>query len=448
MIKEDVNFVHSLYAQANAQLDSKAVAIFWSIVSFFIVAFMWASNAYIDELARGTGKVIPAEKIQTIQSLDGGILSDIIVKEGDRVTKNQNLMKIDTTRFKASLDEQKQAYYSSLATKARLMVEYKIQPKNIVPKIQFPKELLKHKNLKELIYSEQKLLESRVSELQSNLSIFENQLGQKVQELIELKSKEKQLKKTRKFIVQEADTIRRLVRSGAKSKIDLIAIEKELNQVDGDIEATKLSIPRSELAIKEAKAKILEKLKNFKSEVAVELQKTNAEIKKLKSKIVSEKDKLNKTVIKSPVDGIIKTININTIGGVVKSGMDLIEIVPDSEILLVEARIDPKDIAFINPNQKVIIKFTAYDFSIYGGLEGKITEISADSIIDKNSKDNKPYYKVVIRANTNHLEMNGDKLAIIPGMVTSVDIVTGKKTILDFILKPILKTKQSALHER
>ena len=164
--------------------------------------------------------------------------------------------------------------------------------------------------------------------------------------------------------------------------------------------------------------------------------------------MVSERDKLAKTVITSPVNGIIKLININTIGGVVKSGMDLIEIVPDSDVLLIEAKIDPKDIAFINPSLRAIVKLTAYDFSIYGGLEGEIIEISADSIVDEKSKDQKSYYKIVIKTNKNHLKKDGEKLPIIPGMVASVDIVTGKKTILDFILKPILKTKEGALHER
>ena len=183
-------------------------------------------------------------------------------------------------------------------------------------------------------------------------------------------------------------------------------------------------------------------------EASNELQKINTEIKKYESKLVSDEDKLDKTILVSPVDGIIKQINVNTIGGVVKSGMDLIEIVPQSDILLVEAKIDPKDIAFINPQQKAIVKITAYDFSIYGGLEGKIVEISADSIEDKDNKDKTSYYKVVIKTEQNYLEKDKQKLPIIPGMVTTVDIVTGKKSILDFLLKPILKTKANALHER
>ena len=208
------------------------------------------------------------------------------------------------------------------------------------------------------------------------------------------------------------------------------------------------SIPKSQYAIKEAKNRIIERIRNFKSEALQELQKVNADIKKYKAILVSESDKLDKTIIKSPVNGFIKQLDVNTIGGVVQSGMNLIEIVPQSDILLIEAKIDPKDIAFISPNLKAVVKFTAYDFAIYGALEGKIIEISADSIKDKESKDDKSYYRIVIKTNKNYLERNTVKFPIIPGMIANVDIITGNKTVLDFLLKPILKAKQDSLHER
>jgi adhesin transport system membrane fusion protein len=239
-----------------------------------------------------------------------------------------------------------------------------------------------------------------------------------------------------------------MVKSGSKSTVELLKIENSYNQTKGDLESSTLSIPRSKSAINEAQSKIDEKIHQFKIDASAQLQEVEAELKKIESRLVSDNDKLSKTIVRSPVNGIVKQININTIGGVVKSGDTLIEIVPDSDMLLIEAKIDPKDIAFINPTLKAVVKITAYDFSIYGGLEGKIVEISADSIKDKDSKDGKSYYKVVVKTNKNYLERDGKKLPIIPGMIASVDIVTGKKTIMDFILKPILKTKQGALHER
>lgn len=446
MAKSDVNFVHSLYAQANSQVNKKVNHLFVFIIGFVVVLFVWAAISEIDELARGEGKVIPSEKIQTLQNLDGGVVSEILTKEGEHVIKGEPLMKIDTTRFQASLEENHQAYLSLVAATVRLEAEYRFNPKEEVRALVFPNDVVKY--AKEYAISENKLYNTRIEEFRSSLMILENQLGQKVQELVEMKNKKKQLQKNLDLTKDEMKTIQRLVKKGAKSNIELISIQKEYSTLEGELQASTLAIPRLELSIKEAQNKIIEKVKNFKSESAMELQKKMAELKKYQSKLVSESDKLDKTVIKSSVNGIVKTIHINTIGGVVKSGMDLIEIVPDSDILFVEAKIDPKDIAFINPSQDVIVKITAYDFSIYGGLHGRIREISADSIKDEDSKDGKTYYKIVVETDKNYLEKDGKKYYIIPGMIASVDIITGKKTILDFILKPILKTKQSALHER
>jgi len=446
MARDDINFVDSLYEQANMKSSKKVDMLFFMIVLFFVSALIWASLSKIDELARGEGKVIPSEKIQTIQSLDGGIISKILVKQGEFVKVGQPLMNIDTTRFQASLDENKQAYLAVLASQVRLKAENKFQLKSRNKKLVFPKNVfLKHKNL---VQNETNLYNARISEFRSTITILETQLAQKVQELVELKSKLRQLNDSKSLVQEEYNTVLKLVETGAKSKFDLLKTKKELNIIRGDIRATQASIPKAQYAIKESKNRIIEKIRNFKSEALGELQKVNSEIQKYKSKLISESDKLDKTIIKSPVNGFIKQLNINTIGGVVRTGMDLIEIVPQSDILLVEAKIDPKDIAFINPDLKAVVKITAYDFSIYGALEGKIIEISADSIIDKESKDQKSYYRIVVKTDKNYLEKNGRKLSIIPGMIASVDIITGNKTILDFLLKPILKTKQDSLHER
>jgi adhesin transport system membrane fusion protein len=443
---EDVEFVHTLYAQSNAKIKKYTLVLFFIIVLFFTSAITWAYWAEIDELARGEGKVIPSAKIQTIQSLDGGVIAEILVKEGFIVKKGQPLMKIDTTRYKASLDENTNALEDLIASKVRLKAEINLDINKPLPKLKFnDKKLDKYP---EIIKIQKSMFRTRYDELKSSISVLKSQVRQKKQELVELKSKRNQLYRSIQLIKEEMATIEKLVKRRAKANIELISIKREYNGILGDYNATRLAIPRSLQAIKESQNKITEKISMFHSAAAKEYQKVNNEMKKYESKVVSESDKLDKTVIVSPVDGIIKQIHFNTIGGVVRSGVDLIEIVPQSEVLLVEAKIDPKDIAFINPSQKAIVKITAYDFSIYGGLEGKIVEISADSIKDEDSKDGKTYYKVVIQTKKNYLEKDGEKLSIIPGMIASVDIVTGQKSILDFILKPILKTKDSALHER
>jgi len=446
MAKEDIDFIHTLQAQVNAEPSNVTNKFFYIIVGVFVSALIWAYFSPIDELARGEGKVIPSEKIQKIQSLDGGIVSEILVREGNFVKKGQPLIKIDTTRFKASLDENKKAYWALLVSKVRLETAFEMNVKERTPRLIFSKEL--QKNVPDVISHEKKLFNAQVKELKIALKILENQLGQKIQELFEQKAKKKQLLSTRVLINEEYKTIARLVNSKAKSKIELIKVKKELNVINGDISAINASIPKAELTIKEAKNRIIEKIDNYKSEVLQFLQEENVELKKYESILIEEEDKLEKTVVKSPVNGFIKLINVNTVGGVVRSGDDLIEIVPQSEALLIEAKIDPKDIAFINPEQKTIVKITSYDFSIFGGLEGKIVDISADSLIDKEDKNQKTYYRILVKTNKNHLERKGKHYPIIPGMIASVDIITGQKTILDFLLKPILKTKQNALHER
>jgi membrane fusion protein, adhesin transport system len=444
--KEDLEFIHSSYAHSNEKPGSTSKVIFILIVGIFTIFILWAEFAEIDELARGKGKVIPTDKIQTVQSLDGGIISEIFIKEGDIVKFDDPLMKIDTTRFQATLEESKQEYLSLLAVKARLEIESTIDIDKDLPEIKFDSKVLNDDSKYNI--NEKLLLENRFRELKSSINVLKSQENQKIQELKEIESTIRKSTDSLGFIEQQRKTIRKLVERGIKSNFDLLNIEKEYNQTKGDLETAKLSISRSNYAINEAQNKIKEKINIFKSDASNELQKAAGQINRFEAKLVGDRDKVAKTTITSPVDGIIKQLNFNTIGGVVQSGIDLIEIVPLSDALVVEAKIDPKDIAFINPSQKAIIKITAYDFSIYGGLVGKIVEISADTIVDKESKEGKSYYRVLVKTDKNYLERKGKKLPIIPGMIATVDIVTGKKSILDFLLKPILKVKQDSLHER
>uniref|UniRef100_UPI004048E759 HlyD family type I secretion periplasmic adaptor subunit n=2 Tax=Aliarcobacter sp. TaxID=2321116 RepID=UPI004048E759 len=444
--ENDLEFIYSSYSNANEKPDRTSNIIFLLIIGIFSTLIIWAAFSEIDELARGNGKVIPTDKIQTVQSLDGGIISEIFIKEGDIVKFDDPLLKIDTTRFQATLEESKQEYLSLLALKTRLEIESTIDIDKPLPSLEFDKKVLDDSSRYDI--NEKLLLENRFRELKSSLNVLKSQENQKIQELKEIESTIEKLTESLGYIEKQRLTIRKLVERGIKSNFDLLDIEKEYNLTRGDLQTAKLSISRSEYAILEANNRIKEKINTFKAEASNELQKTVSQINRFEARLVGDRDKVAKTTITSPVDGIIKQLNFNTIGGVVQSGMDLVEIVPLSDALVVEAKIDPKDIAFINPSQKAIIKITAYDFAIYGGLDGKIVEISADTIVDKDSKDGKSYYRVLVKTDKNYLERKGRKLPIIPGMVASVDIVTGKKTILDFILKPILKVKQDSLHER
>lgn len=443
--ENDLAFVNPLYGQMYDKPRPKIDLLFVLVIIVVSGLLIWANFAKIDEVARGKGKVIPSNKIQKVQNLDGGLISEILVKSGEHVVKEQPLMKIDTTRFQASLEEVEEERLTLIAKKTRLEAQLDFNPSKRVKDIKFPKNI---EGLPEYEDIENSVYKNKIDEYKSSLKILELQFEQKIQEKKEIESKIRQLKKSVNLVKEQLITIEKMTRSGSKSKVEFLNMQKEFNQLQGDLDSAKLSLPRSKLAISEAENKIREKVKSFKAETYKELQEVNSQLNKMEAKLVSEADKLEKTIIRSPVNGIIKQININTIGGVVKSGVDLIEIVPDSDTLLIEAKIDPKDIAFISPAQKAVVKITAYDFSVYGGLEGRIIEISADSIKDTESKDGKSYYQVIVKTQKNYLERNNEKLPIIPGMVASVDIVTGKKTIMDFFLKPIIKIKEGALHER
>jgi len=446
MSQKDINFVNSLYGVVNEKESSKINFLFFIIVILISILILWSNTSKIDELTVANGKVIPSSKIQKEQYFDGGIVSKILVKEGDHVLLNQDLMYIDTTRIKATFEETKESLSFLEAKKLRFEKELKISYSKKYKELVYSRELLESSF--DFVENQKSIFKNNFYERQNSIKILRLQEKQKKVELKEIKAQVSRLKSEITLIKEEYSTINRMVKNGTKSKIELLKIKKEYNTLKGDLKAAELSIPRSKLSIEESSVQIKEKTQSIKSSILEKLQETISDINKINSRLISDNDKLEKTIIKSPVNGIIKQININTIGSVVKSGIDILEIVPDSDILYIEAKIDPKDIAFINPTLKAIVKLTAYDFSIYGGLEASIIEISADSIKDTDSKDNKSYYKLLVKTNKNYLEYNGKKLPIIPGMIASVDIVTGKKTIMDFILKPILKVKDGSFHER
>jgi len=442
----DLRFVNPLYRAANEMASFRMNLLFLVLFATFATLIVWANIAQIDELTSGQGKVIPSGKLQKIQYLDGGTVAEILVKEADHVVVGQELLKVDTTRFQSSFEETQENILSLKTKKVRLKKELTLDYKGPLPKLVFGKELTK--TASQYIQSQRDIFRSTYYKRKNNLRVVSLQYRQKLQELREIQSKETQLRQTRKFTKEQLNNIKKMVKSGSKSRHELLAIEKEYNTLSGDLRAASLSIPRARLGIEEAQALMEEKLQIIKTEISIELEETINKIRTIEAHLVSDTDKLDKTTIVSPVNGTVKQININTIGSVIQSGADLIEIVPDSDILFIEAKIDPKDIAFINPESRALVKLTAYDFSIYGGLNASIVEISVDSIEDKDSKDGKSYYRVVLKTDKNYLEYHGKKLRIIPGMVASVDIFTGKKTVMDFILKPILKVRQGAFHER
>ncbi len=426
-----------LAAKLQGPRPASKILLFF-VVLFFVAAGFWASTAYIDEVTHGEGKVIPSSQVQVIQNLEGGILKEILVTEGEIVEPGQVLLRIDDTGFASSLGEMKGNYNTLLAQISRLKAEAE------GTELAFPDSL--EKEAPEIISAERNLYTARQAEMKSQLDILGQQVDQRRQEMVEVEGKLTKLRQQLSLTQEELDLIAPLVKKGIVPKLDHLRLRKEVNDIKGEIETTKLAIPRAEAALREGEQRVSDRRLNFQSESRLEYNAKRAEIAAINQTLLAAKDRVTRTEVRSPLKGVVKELKIRTVGGVIQPGQALMEVVPLQDNLLVEAKIRPADIAFIKPGQSVTVKFTAYDFSIYGGLSGSLQRISADTIVDEKSGE--AFYKIIVKTDVNYLVKHGKKLPIIPGMVASVDLLTGEKTILDYILKPILKTKSRALQER
>jgi adhesin transport system membrane fusion protein len=437
MKAEDIDLATDIRTSILAQSPRGGRAILWTVIVLFVLVIIWASVSEIEEVTRGEGKVVPSSQIQVVQNLEGGILSEILVNVGNLVRKGQLLLRIDETRFSSSFQQNRGKYLSYKAKAARLRAEANNTPLEVPPEVTAEQP--------EIGAREQELFESRRREFQSSLSIRREQINQRNQELKELNSKLGELTRTNAFLQKELELTRPLVAEGAVSEVDVLHLERQASQMQGEIETIKETIPKAQSRYQEAQLALKEVELAFFNKAKAELNEVLAQLGEVSATAVALEDRLDRTSVRSPVNGTINRLLVSTVGGVIQPGMDLVEIVPLEDTLLIEAQIKPADIAFLRPNQEAKIKFTAYDFTIYGGLEAKLEHISADSITDEKGNS---YYPVRLRTNKSYLGPESDPLPIIPGMVASVDILTGKKTILSYILKPVLRAKYMALRER
>lgn len=368
--------------------------LLYSIAALVLIAVIWAKFAIVDQVTVGAGKVIPSSHVQIIQSLDGGILYELLVKEGQIVKPNQIVARLRVNDFMAEFLSTKNHYNALLAGQARLEAE--ANDKNT---IEFPKKI---SDQTELTQNEMKLFESRKKELAQRLLT---------------------LNESYKILEKQLNITQPLASKGIVSKLDLLQLQGKLTEVKGAIESEQ---------------------DKFHKDVLTDLSKTQDELKSLNEKMLGLQDRISRSTIRSPVYGVVKQINVTTIGGVIQPGGALMQIVPLDDTLLIETKILPKDIGFIHPGEKATVKFTAYDYSIYGGLDGKVEYISPDTVVDDKGET---FYVIQVRTNRNYIGDTQKPLPIIPGMIATVDIVTGKQSIASYILKPILKAKYEALRE-
>lgn len=415
--------------------------ILWLTFLCCVLALVWAALASVDEFTVGEGQVIPSSRVQVVQNLEGGIVSEIMVRVGQVVRKNQPLMRIDDTRFTASSREGQAKDLALLARIARLSAEAGNTAFAPPPQLQ--------QAAPTLVAEERLLFATRQSELQANLSVLRQQADQRRRELAEKRSREAQLKQSHQLIAKELAMMRPMVEQGAVSEVDLLRLERQVNDLRGELEATRLALPRLEAAHREVQQRMEELSAQFRAAAMKELNLARAEQSALSAANTALDDRVTRTLVRAPLAGTVKQIKVNTVGGVVQPGMDLLEIVPVDDTLVVEARVRPADIAFLRPGQEAVVKLSAYDFSIYGGLPATLEHISADTLMpERPGERQESFYLIRVRTQQAKPDARAAPLAILPGMVATVNIKTGKKTVLHYLLKPIIKTKEMALRER
>ena len=436
--EEDLLFMSEVDAAIHRKGNSIAFVLTLVIALLLITFVLWAHFTVLDEVTRGLGQVIPSQKVQVIQNLEGGILQEIMVQENQIVNKGDILIRID--------NELAASQFRDAFTKAS---EHEAAILRLNAEIDGKSKMIFSERFKDadpqVLADQQSIFKAGQRQLQAELNVLRSQHSQKQQEITEMQSRKKQLERSLELAKQQRNIAKPLVDQGVYPRVDYLALERDISSLQGDIDALRLAVPRIRQAANEASRRIEQRRAEVKSQALDEMNSRRGELKSLQEIMSAGEDRVTRTDVRSPVRGTIKQLNLNTIGGVVRPGESILEIVPLDDTLLIEARIRPADIAFLHPGQKAMVKITAYDFSIFGGLDGFVEAISADTIEDDNGES---FFKVKLRTQKNAITYHNEELPIIPGMTVEADILTGKKTILAYLLKPVLRAKQYALTER
>jgi adhesin transport system membrane fusion protein len=393
----DAAFMADVKAAMQYHSPSSTNVGLYVLAAFLGVAAYWTATASLDIVTVGQGTVIPSSKVQMIQNMEGGILAELPVREGQTVEKGQVVARISDVRFASDYRDNRARYLSLLARIARLTAE--VQDTALA----FPQDVRAERP--DLIRNETELYRSRRKELD---------------ELIAM------LKRSHEMVSRELEMSIPLVAKGAMSEVEILRLRRQVNELGGQIE---------------------DKRNLFVADAQKDLTATKGDLSSMAETIKASKDRMVRTTVRSPMRGLVKKLNVMTIGGVIQPGSNIMEVVPLEDTLLIESHVQPDDIGFVRVGQEATVKITAFDFSIYGGLPGVVEVVSADAIVDDNVK-NQTYYKVMVRTRSNHLEWHDGPLLIIPGMTATADILTGKRTVLQYLLKPVLKTTESAMRER
>lgn len=414
---------------------------FWLTLLFWLAAVAWAALAQVDEYAVAEGKVVPSSRLQLVQNLEGGIVAEVLVKTGDRVEKDQPLLRMDPVRFASASQEGQAKDRALLARIARLSAEAAGLPFTPPPALAG--------SAPALVQQEAALHAGRQQALRANLAVLRQQADQREQELAEKQARQAQLQQSHALVTRELEMVQPMANQGYITRLDAVRLERQANDLRGELDAARLALPRLQAALREARERVDEATARFRADAMKELSLARAEQAALAAANTELEDRLRRTEVRAPVAGVVKQLKVNTVGGVIQPGMELMEIVPHEDTLLVEARVRPADIAFLHAGQDALVKLSAYDFAIYGGFPATLEQIGADTLTpDRPGERAESYYLVQVRTRGSTPTGAARPLYIMPGMVATVDIHTGRKSVLHYLLKPIVRARDAMLRER
>jgi adhesin transport system membrane fusion protein len=444
MSQSDFAFSNDVRAAMEMRTPRTARMLLMTVTGLLVVFLLWAHFAVLDEVKRGNGKVVPSRQTQVVQSLEGGIISELLIQEGAIVRKDQPLARIEDTNFAAQFGEIRERRGAMAARVIRLEAETFGKTS-----VEFPEDLTKL--APRAVQTERSVFDAHMRKLAQDIDVIAQQEWQKKKEIDELRASETRFSETLTLLTRETLLTRRLYEQKVVPEIEMLRSDRQATDMRGQLAVVRATMVKTEAAVKEAQSRLLNITTAFRSTAEDDLAKSRGDLAVLDENIKSAQDRVRRTELRSPVYGIVNRLNVTTIGAVVAPGASVMEIVPLEDTLLVEGRIRPQDIAFIRPDHEAVVKLSAYDSSVYGSLHGRVERISADTITDEKGDKNErgeTFYRVMVRTEKNHLGTAEQPLPIIPGMVATVEVLTGKKSVLDYLVKPARMLRDEAFRER